>query len=318
MKWKKLGKIFSPEEHSLSNGCKSFAQAPQTLVFDNFIRVYFSTRRRDESNGKYLSFISYVDFSKSFNQIIKVSNHTIIELGNLGCYDEHGIFPLNILRDDNQILGYIGGWNRRVSVSVDGAIGIAISRDNGETFVRIADGPILSSSYHEPFLIADPFVLKSKNIFHMWYIFGNKWIKENVGDVPERVYKIAYANSTDGINWQRGGKYIIAEKISGFECQALPTVIKINNRHHMYFCHRHAIDFRNDKSNSYKLGYAYSDDLINWIRNDENCGIETSDAGWDSDMVCYPHVFECDGKVYMLYNGNEFGKYGFGLAEMVN
>jgi hypothetical protein len=33
-------------------------------------------------------------------------------------------------------------------------------------------------------------------------------------------------------------------------------------------------------------------------------------------MQCYPHVFECDGKVYLLYNGNEFGRYGFGLAEL--
>jgi hypothetical protein len=33
-------------------------------------------------------------------------------------------------------------------------------------------------------------------------------------------------------------------------------------------------------------------------------------------MQCYPHVFTCDDRVYMLYNGNEFGKFGFGLAEL--
>ena len=31
-------------------------------------------------------------------------------------------------------------------------------------------------------------------------------------------------------------------------------------------------------------------------------------------MLCYPHAFELRGKVYLLYNGNEFGRYGFGLA----
>jgi hypothetical protein len=31
-------------------------------------------------------------------------------------------------------------------------------------------------------------------------------------------------------------------------------------------------------------------------------------------MQCYPHTFQSDGKVYMLYNGNEFGRFGFGLA----
>jgi hypothetical protein len=37
---------------------------------------------------------------------------------------------------------------------------------------------------------------------------------------------------------------------------------------------------------------------------------------WDADMQCYPHAFECDGSVYLLYNGNEFGRYGFGLAKL--
>jgi len=31
-------------------------------------------------------------------------------------------------------------------------------------------------------------------------------------------------------------------------------------------------------------------------------------------MMCYPHVFTCDGAAYMLYNGNRFGREGFGLA----
>ena len=62
------------------------------------------------------------------------------------------------------------------------------------------------------------------------------------------------------------------------------------------------------------IGYAYSDDLTSWVRDDDNVGIDVSEGDWDSDMLCYPHVFECDGKIYLLYNGNEFGKYGFGIA----
>jgi hypothetical protein len=31
-------------------------------------------------------------------------------------------------------------------------------------------------------------------------------------------------------------------------------------------------------------------------------------------MLCYPHVFWCGEKVYMLYNGNAFGRHGFGVA----
>ena len=82
----------------------------------------------------------------------------------------------------------------------------------------------------------------------------------------------------------------------------------------MFFCYREAIGFRQNKNKSYRIGYAYSTDLINWIRDDANVGIDVSENDWDSDMMCYPHVFHCDEKLYMLYNGNEFGRYGFGLA----
>ena len=82
----------------------------------------------------------------------------------------------------------------------------------------------------------------------------------------------------------------------------------------MYFCYRNSIGFRENPNNAYRIGYAYSDNLIDWTRNDEMAGINVSHNGWDSEMMCYPHVFHCENKIYMLYNGNQFGRFGFGLA----
>ena len=64
------------------------------------------------------------------------------------------------------------------------------------------------------------------------------------------------------------------------------------------------------------MGYAWSDDLLNWTRDDTDLWEKSARGGWDSDMQCYPHAFEVCGKYYLLYNGNEFGRYGFGLAEI--
>lgn len=317
MNWKKIGKIFDPNEHTLFNNCKEFAQSPQALVFDDFVRIYFSTRQVEE-DGKHLSNIMYVDYSKDFKTIIKVSSHEIIKLGNLGCYDEHGIFPLNIVKNKSEIYGYIGGWNRRYSVLIDGAIGLSISEDNGETFQRIGDGPIMPPTFNEPFLVADPFVKIYDKMFHMWYIFGERWVEFNENTPPERIYKIAYASSIDGINWNRNGKFIVENSLQEEESQALPTVIKIGDTYHMYFCYRYANDFRSNPNRGYRLGYAHSKDMLNWIRDDKHSGIDLSLDGWDSTMMCYPHLFECDDKIYLLYNGNEFGKSGFGIAELIN
>lgn len=315
MKWKKLGKIFDPTQHKLPNDCLQFAQSPQALVFEHFVRIYFSTRSVDKSNGKYLSHIAFVDMQKNFREVIRVSDKTVIPLGELGTFDEHGIFPMSIMRHGDAVYGYTCGWNRRVSVSVDTAIGLAISRDDGLTYQRIGAGPVLAASLHEPCLVGDGFVKVIGGIFHMWYIFGTGWKRFSSDAPPDRTYKIGHAISNDGINWvKEESRQIIADRLGVDESQALPTVIEISGRYHMFFCYRPSSDFRKNAGRGYRIGHAYSDDLLNWAREDDNPLLDTTPGEWDADMLCYPHVFKCDDKVYLLYNGNEFGRYGFGLA----
>jgi hypothetical protein len=313
MKWKKIGKLFDPTDYKLANNCVEYAQSPQPLIFNDFVRIYFSTREKEQT-GKYLSHVAFIDITKEFRKIINISTDTVITLGGLGCFDEHGIFPFNVLRDKDRVLAYTTGWNRKVSVSVDASIGLAISKDNGLTFQKVTEGPVLSPSLHEPFLIGDASVALFGDTYHMWYIHGTKWAMFTNSEAPDRVYKIAHATSHDGISWQREGKQIITDKLGPDECQALPTVIFMNDRYHMFFCYRQPDGFRENRDKGYRIGYAYSGNLKNWIRDDNNAGIDVSKEGWDSDMLCYPHVFLCDGNVYMLYNGNEFGRFGFGLA----
>lgn len=317
MKWIKRGKIFDPIQHKLPNNCLQFSQSPQALVFDDFVRIYFSTRAVDPVNNKYLSHIAFVDMKKNLRDIIRTSTDTVIPLGDLGCFDEHGIFPMSVMRHGNAVYGYTCGWNRRTSVSVDTAVGLAISHDNGLTFQRIGNGPVLAASLHEPYLVGDGFVKVINGIFHMWYIFGTGWKKFSPESMPDRTYKIGHATSKDGIEWTKEeARSIIPDRIGADESQALPTVISIGQRHHMFFCYRESFDFRQTKGRGYRIGHAWSDDLLNWTRDDKNPQLEGSPGEWDSDMQCYPHVFECDGKVFLLYNGNEFGRYGFGLAEL--
>ncbi len=316
MKWIKRGLIFNPTDHSLGFNCTDYAQSPQTVVYDDFIRVYFSTRKTDKV-GKYISKVMFVDFNKDFREIINHSKEEVIPLGELGCFDEHGIFPFNPLRYGDQIIAFTCGWSRRVSVPIETSTGLAISNDNGTTFERVGKGPVFTSSVKEPMLVGDSFVRFFENVFHMWYIRGKYWMDASGDEPAARVYKIAHATSKDGINWVRNdGVQIIEDHVGINECQALPTVIKMKNTYHMFFSYRYATDFRDNPKRSYRLGYAYSKDLVSWKRDDENKGICTSEMGWDSEMMCYPHLFKAFGKIYLLYNGNMFGKYGFGLAEL--
>jgi hypothetical protein len=212
MKWLKKKLIFDLSDQMLLNTKFEFAQSPQTLVFDDFVRIYFSTRKKDVDSGKFLSFISFVDFDKKFERIVNTSKDVVIELGGLGCFDEHGIFPINILRHDGKIYAYTCGWSRRVSVSVETSTGLAFSEDDGLTFQKVGTGPVFTSSLLEPVLVGDSFVRVYDGAFHMWYIFGKCWKDANENEPPARVYKIGHAVSNDGIEWKKGdGLQIISD-----------------------------------------------------------------------------------------------------------
>ena len=313
----RLGKIFDPTAYQLAQGCKEFAQSPQTLEFEGFTRVYFSTRAVDPGGLTFRSHMAYVDMDKAFGSVLRVSSQPVLPLGDLGSFDEHGIFPMNVLRHQGQVWGYTCGWNRRVSVSVDTAIGLVVSDDDGRTFRRIGAGPILGPSLHEPFLVGDAFVIKAGGGFHMWYMFGQRWKRENEQAAPDRVYKIGHAVSANGVDWvKEDGVQILPDRLGVDECQALPSVIAFGGRYHMVFCYRDVHGFRTDPAKGYRVGYASSADLVTWLRDDAALGLTGQAGEWDADMQCYPHLTVSGGRPYLLYNGNAFGRYGFGAAEL--
>ncbi|MFA8433734.1 MAG: hypothetical protein ACEPOZ_04375 [Marinifilaceae bacterium] len=313
-KWKKLGRVFNPLDIKNVSWLKEFAQAPSVLVFDNFIRVYFSCRPQPDTNGQYISHTGYVDLNR-FNlfEIIDIAKQPILPLGEKGTFDEFGIYPTSVIRNGKEVVAYYAGWTRCESVPFNVAIGMAKSMDSGETFTKMGNGPILSYSLNEPFILSGPKIRKFNNQWYLWYIAGNKWIPNN--GRPEPVYKIRMARSIDGIHWKKEDRDLIESKLEEDEAQASPDVFFFDNKYHMFFCYRNSLNFRG-KEGGYRIGYASSEDLIHWVRDDAQVGIDISENGWDSEMVAYPHVFELDGKIYMFYLGNQVGKYGFGLAEL--
>jgi hypothetical protein len=140
----------------------------------------------------------------------------------------------------------------------------------------------------------------------MWYVSGTGWEDELASPKPKHYYHIKYAESTDGINWKSDGTVCIDYKEDEYAI-ARPIVYKESGIYKMWFCYRGG-------HNTYRAGYAESKDGIVWERKDNTVGIDVSDSGWDSEMICYPCVFKHKNKKYMLYNGNSFGATGCGYA----
>jgi len=313
-KWKKLGRTFIPQNVPDREWLKEFAQAPATLLFDEFVRVYFSCRPLPDANGQYVSYSSFVDFDRSdLTKIVRVADSPILELGQIGTFDEFGTYPVSVIRNGSEVLAYYGGWTRCESIPFTVSIGAAVSHDNGETFTKFGSGPLLTCDINDPFVLSGPKIRRFARKWYLWYVAGTKW--QRFEGRSEAVYKIRMAVSDDGLHWVRGGGNILEDRLDSDECQASPDVFYYANRYHMFFCYKHGSNFRrNDRG--YRLGYAVSTDLKNWSRDDAQAGLEMSEQGWDDQSLAYPHVFEVDDQVYMLYLGNEFGRYGFGLAKL--
>jgi len=310
--WKKLGKAFTPQEVTGRAWMMEFAQAPATLVFDNCVRFYFSCRPPADANGQYVSYSAWVDLDRAnLFKVLAVAEHPILSLGGLGEFDEFGTYPVSVTREGEEVWAYYAGWTRCESVPFNTAIGVAVSRDGGTTFKKMGLGPVLSYSPDEPFVLSGPKVRRFHGQWQLFYIAGRTW--KMVDGRAEPIYKIRMATSENGIHWNKLNRDLIPSRIEEDEAQASPDVFYANGRYHMFFCYRYSSHYRG-KLNGYRIGYAYSTDLVDWTRQDSNVGIDISEEGWDSEMISYPHVFELDGKTYMAYLGDQVGRFGFGLA----
>jgi predicted GH43/DUF377 family glycosyl hydrolase len=314
-KWKKLGRIYNPlyfEERP--EWMYEFAQAPSTLIFDDFVRVYFGCRPKRDANQQYVTYSAYVDLSrKDLFKIERFSKQPVLNLGNYGCFDEFGTYPLSVLKNNDEIWGFYAGWTRCESVPFNIGIGFATSKDNGVTFQKYGEGPILPFTLDEPFTLSGPKIRKFGDKFYLFYIAGKEWLIIN--GKPEISHKIRLAISEDGLKWNKVNRNLIPNSWHTDESQASPDVFFANGKYHMFFCGWIPSNFRVTRTRT--IGYAYSTDLINWIRDDSKVGIQLSQDGWDSKMIAYPHVFELDDEVYMMYIGNEVGRFGFGLAKLI-
>lgn len=313
MNWEKKGLIFVPkgeQEWMSSHICPLAA-----VVLKDCIRVFVSTRTAMDQDGNYVSYPTYIDVDKlNPSKILYIHDKPILELGGLGYFDQYGIMVLKPIWVDNKLYLYYAGWQRLGSKESPYQInvGLAISEDEGKTFKKYSEGPILGLDMEDPIGVGNVFVEKQDDIYHMYYTSIIRW---EVGvKKPTILYKIKHATSKDAIHWNKDGKTIIEDDTNGGV--VAPTVFKIEGKYIMLFGYRPAFE-EDGSTGRYKVGYAESKDLINWIRDDNKAGIEASDEGWDSEMVCYPHVVEVEGKYVMFYCGNGFGKGGFGYAELI-
>jgi hypothetical protein len=156
----------------------------------------------------------------------------------------------------------------------------------------------------DPWMVSSPCVLHDAGRWRMWYLSGLDW-REERGVLHSR-YHIKYAESQDGVLWRRDG--LVALELGPGETNIARACVRRRRDGYEAW-------YSLNSGSGYRIGYAESADGLVWQRLDERAGIGLSASGWDSTALAYPWVFEHAGRRLMLYNGNGFGRDGFGLAE---
>lgn len=300
MHWKKLGRIYAGYEGIpwiRSHGMIPNADHLEGDVF----RIYFSPR--DEQNRSNTAFID-VDITNPA-KILAISEQPVIPCGALGGFDDSGALASWIVNHAEKKYLYYIGFNTGVTVPFRNFIGLTASEDGGRTYRKYSRAPIVGRTDVDPFLATTPCVLLEEGLWRMWYTSATRWEPQGEDRLPKHYYHIKYAESEDGIHWNPTGTVCIDYKNDEEYAIARPSVLKTGDRYQMWFCCR---------GEKYRLGYAVSPDGIRWERNDHEAGLTVSESGWDSEMIAYPFVFRHNSATYMLYNGNSYGKTGFGLA----
>jgi hypothetical protein len=279
------------------------------MLNEKTVRFYFATR--DVNNRSSTTFIE-ADAANP-NIITYIHDLPCLSPGELGTFDDSGAMPSWFIRHNDKIYLYYSGWNAGGSVPYRMGIGLAISKDNGITFKKISSGPIMDRSTVDTYWVSQPCVMKQDNIWKMWYLSCTHWSIKN--NHPEPHYNVKYAESKDGINWERNG--IVSLSYDEFtEAIGRPVVIQEEGIYKMYFSYRNSNGYRTNPEKSYRLGYAESIDGVHFEKVNKNFEILGKRKDWESIMNEYCHLYTFEGVKYIIYNGNGFGKSGFGYATL--
>jgi hypothetical protein len=299
-RWEKLGRLLAADparEWMATYTGPSFAYPrPDTQAID----VYMTGR--DSKNRSRIGVFT-VDGDEP-TRVLAVADAPAFDLGELGAFDENGVSYPWIVSDGATDFMYYVGWMPTVLTPFQNHVGLAARHNRGE-WRRVSRAPILERTDDDYLSMGSSSVLREPDRWRMWYTCFRKWGR---GTEPKHVYTIKYAESSDGIAWQRPNRICIENASDAEFSIGRPSVLRHAGVYHMWFSYR---------GDAYRIGYAWSEDGVSWTRRDDLAGIDVSKTGWDSEGVCYSHVFSWKGALYMLYCGNHYGRDGLGLARLI-
>src|SRR5438045_5021843 len=166
MTWRKLGLAFAPDGSEPWARTHAFVPTVHPVRFAGCVRILYASL--DEKNyGR----LGWVDLAPdSLIEVVGRSNGPILDLGEPGTFDDSGVNASCIIEDAGVHYLYYIGWQRCERVPYLVLTGLAVSTDGGATFRRKSRVPLMERTTEEPFLRANPCIIRDGGGWRMWYI----------------------------------------------------------------------------------------------------------------------------------------------------
>jgi hypothetical protein len=300
MRFSKRGLVF--KTNNAPEWMQGGAIVPTPLVLADRIRIFLGFR---DYTGK--SRIGFCDVDKENpHKILGVSEEPVLDIGKPGMFDENGVVPTCVLQEGGKVFLYYAGYSLGYNVRFQVFTGLAVCEDSSlERFARIQEYPVTDRAGSAELFRVIHSVLKVDTTYKVWYGAGNRFLQGRRKTLP--VYDVRYMESNSKSSFPSSGKIVI-DIPKGCHRVGRPYVVHESGLYKMFYGY-------GSEAVPYQLAYAESLDGICWTQKE--IGLELSDSGWDSQMMAYPAFVRTKNKAFLFYNGNDYGKEGFGYAELV-
>jgi len=301
MQWKSRRKILTPD-HERPWWAHS-ALAPSPLLRGDSIRIYVGG-----IGGDGVSSIGYIDVDANDpSRILRISQEPVLVKGRPGTFDDNGVFPASVTRIGRRVFLYYTGFEICEKIRYRMVGGLAVSDDDGETFRRATEAPVMDRAAEGLYFRGGPSVAFEGSRLRVVYSAGSAW--EQIGDRLRPTYDIFGSISDDGVEFPTTGQPLLARQ-GGEHGLGRPQIVHADGLYRLFFCIR-TPDMR------YASGYAESEDGWTWARRDAALNLpHGAPGGWDSEMVYFPNFIDTGASRYLFYIGNDFSRAGFGYAEL--
>lgn len=249
-------------------------------------------------------------------RVIQVNDDPVVAPRAGDFPDSDGIFISCFAPGPAALRAYTIEIHRCSALQFSGTTGLLETRDHGLSFDRPDNRAVLGGKYKEPDYYIAPCVLKREDGWHMWFARMVRWDLE-VQPAPEYYYEIWHARSDDAVHWTISAKPALP--LEGDECGITRPWVqpRPDGTLEMWYCRRGTYSPDDATARHYTLGYAVSEDGLTWQRREDLHRFTNppQDGDWDVEMQCYASIAQDeDGRQYMFYSGNDYGRKSFGYA----